>query len=215
MEYSECPNCGAKMKSGLFNNPISKETDSIVIREFTENISPAHCSKCVNSLLAKAITNGQLEFSEVQLAFEKLILSIPILSIHHPLGWDYQSVGIVTGQTVTGTGVLSELSSSFSDFFGTQSGAFTSKLSKGELLCMNQMRIKAVHLDCNAIIGADIDYSEVGSLKGMLMVCMTGTAVKLKNPSEMGYDDKAFTKIHSLSQRLDYIQELLPRTGVG
>lgn len=215
MEYSECPNCGANMKSGLFNNPISKETDSIIIREFTDNISPAHCSKCVNPLLEKAISNGQLEFSEAQSTFEKLVLLIPILSIHQPLGWDYQSVGIVTGQTVTGTGVLSELSSSFSDFFGTQSGALTGKLSKGELLCMSQMRIKAVNMDCNAIIGADIDYSEVGSLKGMLMVCMTGTAVKLKNPKEMGYDDQAFVKIQTLSQRMNFIQELLPRLGVG
>lgn len=201
------------MRSGLFNNPISKESESILIREFTENQSPAHCSKCAPELLNKAVFNAKQEFEEAKEAFEKIIPLIPILSIHHPQGWEYHSIGIVTGQSVTGTGVLSEISSSFTDFFGSQSGAFSSKLAKGETLCMNQLRVKAIQQDCNAIIGTDIDYAEVGGLKGMLMVCMTGTAVKLKNPKEMGYDDQAFVKIRSLSERMGFIQSIMPEWG--
>ena len=36
----------------------------------------------------------------------------------------------------------------------------------------------------NAIIGTDIDYSEVGGGKGMLMVCMSGTAIELSLENE-------------------------------
>jgi hypothetical protein len=37
----------------------------------------------------------------------------------------------------------------------------------------------------NAVIAADVDYAEVGGGKGMLMVCMAGTAVKVLNPQEV------------------------------
>jgi hypothetical protein len=43
-----------------------------------------------------------------------------------------------------------------------------------------------VELGGNAILATDIDYAEVGGGKGMLMVCMTGTAVLLENTAVMG-----------------------------
>ncbi|RYX84800.1 heavy metal-binding domain-containing protein [bacterium] len=89
---------------------------------------------------------------------------------------------MVTAQSVTGTGVISEISSSFSDFFGMQSNKLNSKLKNGENICRAELRIEAFRIGANAIIGTDIDYAEVGGDKGMLMVCMSGTAVKLNNP---------------------------------
>jgi hypothetical protein len=41
------------------------------------------------------------------------------------------------------------------------------------------LRYQCALLGGNAIIATDIDYSEVGGGKGMLMVCMAGTAVNL------------------------------------
>mgnify|MGYP005753662239 CR=1 FL=1 len=210
MEYTECPNCGASTKSGFFANAIIPKKHIQLVNEYTENNSEAYCKKCSQSILDRAIRAAQKDFEDAKSAFENLLPSIPILSIHHPHGWDYQSFGIVTGQSVTGTGVISEISSSFTDFFGTQSGAFSSKLAKGELNCMNQLRLKAVKMGCNAIIGADIDYAEVGSIKGMLMVCMTGTAIKLKNLTEVGYDQNIFIKITSLTDTMEHIRSLMP-----
>ena len=48
----------------------------------------------------------------------------------------------------------------------------------------------ALDLGGNAVVAADIDYAEVGGASAMLMVCMTGTAVKLSNPEILG-DGKA------------------------
>ena len=36
-------------------------------------------------------------------------------------------------------------------------------------------------MKANAVIAVDIGYADVGSLKGMLMVCATGTAVRVNN----------------------------------
>lgn len=55
-------------------------------------------------------------------------------------------------------------------------------------MCFAQLRKQALDLGGNAVIATDIDYSEVGGEKGMLMVCMGGTAIKLKNTSALGQD---------------------------
>ena len=77
------------------------------------------------------------------------------------------------------SGVVSEFTSSFTDLFGVQSGRFNKKLKAGEDICFAQLRKQALDLGGNAVIATDIDYSEVGGGKGMLMVCMGGTAIKL------------------------------------
>jgi hypothetical protein len=43
------------------------------------------------------------------------------------------------------------------------------------------LRVRALDHGCNAIVAADIDYAEVGGTRAMLMVCMTGTAIRLHN----------------------------------
>jgi uncharacterized protein YbjQ (UPF0145 family) len=90
------------------------------------------------------------------------------------------------GQSVTGTGVFAEFTSSWTDFFGAQSNAYNQKIAAGEMICQTQLRLKCVELGGNAILAIDIDYAEVGGLKGMLMVCMTGTAVLLENTDIIG-----------------------------
>ncbi|MEZ4840244.1 MAG: heavy metal-binding domain-containing protein [Flavobacteriaceae bacterium] len=51
------------------------------------------------------------------------------------------------------------------------------KLQLGEENCFLQLVVKALNLGGNAIIATDIDYSEVGNSKGLLMICASGTAI--------------------------------------
>ncbi|WP_227607863.1 YbjQ family protein [Hymenobacter translucens] len=113
---------------------------------------------------------------------------IPILSLQAPASWRFTPLGLVTGQSVTGTGVFSEFASSWTDFFGAQSKSYNRKIQGGEEICKTQLRLACVEMGGNAILAADIDYAEVGGQKGMLMVCMTGTAVMLDNTEVMGED---------------------------
>ena len=44
---------------------------------------------------------------------------------------------------------------------------------------MGEMQEEAKKLGANAVIGVDVDYEVLGSDNGMLMVCVSGTAVQL------------------------------------
>ena len=46
-------------------------------------------------------------------------------------------------------------------------------------IAMDEMRREANKLGANAIVGIDVDYEVLGADNGMLMVCVSGTAVKI------------------------------------
>ena len=86
---------------------------------------------------------------------------------------DYK--GIISGQVVLGTGFLSELSSSFSDFFGTEANYFSDKLEKAKDAAKERLIEKSVLVGGNAIIGVDFDYIMFSN--NMIGVVANGTSV--------------------------------------
>src|SRR5690606_18073590 len=105
--------------------------------------------------------------------------------------------------------------SSITDFFGAQSGAYNRKILHGEELCQVQLRLKCLEAGGNAIVGADIDYDEVGGKEGMLMVCMTGTAVRLKNLDVLnGKKSARLSELEHVIKKKSYLDTLplLPPT---
>lgn len=205
---TECPNCGAKIKSGMMTSTTFISENRVkLINEFTKTKGSAFCTKCSSALLQEVSVAINTDRNRQEGIIKRLIENVPIASIHSPVNWDYEVVGIVTGQSSAGTGVFSEVASSFTDFFGAQSGTINRKLKNGEMMCMNQLRVFAVELGANAIIGVDIDYAEFGGDKGIVTVCMTGTAVRLKNIEIIGESkascirdsQKAFDRIKYLN----------------
>jgi uncharacterized protein YbjQ (UPF0145 family) len=182
-----CPNDGAELKEGMFssNRPFTEEAVEF-IHTFTDNKATGYCEKCGAALLARARQEANTQAQNLNATLNKYIHYIPLLSLQSPTDWEVVPLGLVTGQSVTGTGVFSEFASAWTDFFGAQSNAYNQKIAGGEKICQTQLRLKCVEMGGNAILATDIDYAEVGGLKGMLMVCMTGTAVLLKNTEIMG-----------------------------
>lgn len=65
--------------------------------------------------------------------------------------------GIVTANQVAGTGFFTDLTASFSDLFGGNSGAYRESMNE---LCSDvteSLKVKAAELGANAIIGVSID----------------------------------------------------------
>lgn len=92
---------------------------------------------------------------------------------------------VISANQVAGTGFLTDLTASFSDLFGGNSGAYRDSMDK---LCHDvtvRIKRKAFELGANAVVGVSIDYDSI-SAKGMsmFMVSIQGTAVKLKIPTE-------------------------------
>lgn len=186
-EITNCPNCQAPIKSGIISsNSLYSEMKTAIINEYNEPKSNGYCSKCGKQLYEKYSNQILFERKNLLNELERLIITIPVISIHTPLNWDYEVHGMVTGQSTTGTGVITEFTSSYTDLLGVQSGRHNRKLKKGEDMCFLQLRKQALDIGANAVIATDIDYSEVGAGKGMLLVCMAGTAIKLKNIDVIG-----------------------------
>lgn len=186
-EAKECPNCGAELKTGFVSsNKLLSAIKITTINLYAEHKKDGYCNKCGKDLFAESKEKLQTEIATSESYLKNNIHQIPIVTSHSPFKWEYDCLGLVTGQSTTGTGVVSEFTSSFTDFFGTQSGAYNKKIRQGEELCMSQLQTKTLTMGGNAVLAADIDYSELGSLKGMIMVCMSGTAIKILNEETLG-----------------------------
>lgn len=208
-EYTHCPNCDAKIKSGVFsNNKIVPQAKIDLINKHEQKNLEAFCDECsgiiINNKIKPSLSN---EIGRLKKSAETLINSIPVISLQSPQGWEYEVLGMVTGQSTTGTGVFSDMFSSVTDLFGAQSGSFNNKLKAGENLCFAQLRKQALDLGANAVVATDIDYSEVGAEKGMLMVCMAGTAIYLKNTDVLG--ESKSKDILNLSETLSKMRKLV------
>jgi Uncharacterized conserved protein len=182
-----CPNCGAKTGFGLVSSNPRYDGDEVrFINDFTSSDADAFCGKCYPEVFREANKNYQPKLNQAKDFISNHIKELPILTIHNPPRWDYEPVSIVTAQLVAGTGLVAEVVSNWSDFFGSNSNTYRKKLMEAEENCKQQLRAQALKLKCHAIIATDIDYSEAGAGKGMLMVCMAGTAIKINNLQELG-----------------------------
>jgi uncharacterized protein YbjQ (UPF0145 family) len=200
-DKKQCPTCGKPLgdRVVMLTEPMIE-----LLRMHAPQENYVLCTKCGGAKLYSAST--RLSTTEVSAQIASLHASIPIVSSQTPPGWDFRTLRIVTAQSVIGTGVLSEFSASLGDLFGKISPAFVSKIVQGEESCCAQLVQKTLALGGNAVLAVDIDYAELGSLKGMIMVCMTGTAVSLRNVEVLGTETAK--NIGTLKEKLAELSHL-------
>lgn len=91
---------------------------------------------------------------------------------------DYR--GIVNGEAILGANLFKDLFAGLRDIVGGRSGAYEKELRKAREIAFEEIKTAAVELGANAVVGIDIDYEVVGDKGGMLMVCVSGTAVRVR-----------------------------------
>ena len=134
-----CQNCNSKLKVGVLGtNQLLMEGAVKIINSLDDQNAECYCNKCGDKLLTNATAQLKSKIGKLNEGLLLLSQHIPILSTHSPLNWDYDSIGIITGQSTTGTGVISDFTSGITDFFGAQSGAYNTKLAEGENKCFDQ-----------------------------------------------------------------------------
>jgi uncharacterized protein YbjQ (UPF0145 family) len=89
-------------------------------------------------------------------------------------------LGIVFGDAVLGVNLVKDLFASVRDVIGGRSGTYERELGAARDAAMAALTEQGRSLGADAIIGIDLDYQVLGSNNGMLMVCASGTAVRLK-----------------------------------
>lgn len=90
-------------------------------------------------------------------------------------------IELISVNVVIGTNFFSDLGASFTDLFGGLSGSYQKKLEGIYKSGIDKLKMKAMNIGANAIVGVRIDFDEIsGKGKSMFMLSVTGTAVRLK-----------------------------------
>ena len=76
--------------------------------------------------------------------------------------------GVVFGEVIVGVNFIKDFAAGLRDIFGGRSNTYE-----------NELRSRAMALGADAVVGIDIDYEVLGQNGGMMMVTVSGTAVKL------------------------------------
>ncbi|MER0442687.1 heavy metal-binding domain-containing protein [Emticicia sp. W12TSBA100-4] len=187
-----CPNCNESFKGFMNSNKLLKEETVEFINHYLppEEHKTHYCEKCGYDKYYSAKDKYNDAVNRISKFQMNNIDFVPCISIQEPRSWDIEVIGLVTAQSTMGTGFYTEIASSWGDFIGADSKSMNAKVSTGESNCLNILRTKAISMGGNAVVGVDIDYAEVGSLKGMILVCATGTAVRLKNLDVLPIENK-------------------------
>lgn len=88
--------------------------------------------------------------------------------------------GIVCGEVVSGVNFMRDIAAGITNFFGGRSGSYEDELIRAREEAINEMGRRADKLGADAVVGSKLDYEVLGSDNGMLMVSVSGTAVKLE-----------------------------------
>jgi uncharacterized protein YbjQ (UPF0145 family) len=89
-----------------------------------------------------------------------------------------KTLDIITAEYVGGINIFCDIFASVSDLVGGRSGTMQNELRTARETCLANLKIEADRIGANAVIGVDLDYSEIsGGGKSMLFLVASGTAV--------------------------------------
>jgi len=86
-------------------------------------------------------------------------------------------LGVVTGLTPRTRSVLGKIAAGIQSMFGGEVTAFTTELEKARGEAIERVKSKALALGANAVVGLDLETSDLGLGAGVVLISATGTAV--------------------------------------
>ena len=91
---------------------------------------------------------------------------------------DYR--GVVVGEAILGANIFTDLFGAVRDIVGGRAQAWETELAKARDMAFQDLEAEAKAIGANAIVGIDIDYEVIGMRASMMMVSVSGTAVRVK-----------------------------------
>lgn len=88
-------------------------------------------------------------------------------------------LGVVNGEAIIGANIFKDMFASIRNVVGGRAGSYERTLADARRIAMEEMCEEASRLGANAVVGIDVDYEVLGADNGMLMVCVSGTAVNI------------------------------------
>lgn len=91
---------------------------------------------------------------------------------------------VVVGEAILGANIFKDIFGAIRDVVGGRSGAYEKEMGKAREIAFAEMEDKARRLGADGIVGIDIDYEVIGSQGSMMMVSVSGTAVKFHQTAD-------------------------------
>ena len=88
-------------------------------------------------------------------------------------------LGIVHGEAIIGANIFRDMFSSVRDVVGGRAGGYERALSGARDAAVEDMIEAARALGADGVVGVDFEYEVLGETNGMMMVAVSGTAVKM------------------------------------
>ncbi|MBK9119233.1 MAG: heavy metal-binding domain-containing protein [Phycisphaerales bacterium] len=88
--------------------------------------------------------------------------------------------GIVTGEAILGANIFKDFFAQIRDVVGGRAAAYESELRNAREIAFAELREYAAELGANGVVGIDLDYETIGANGSMLMVSVSGTAVRIE-----------------------------------
>ena len=88
-------------------------------------------------------------------------------------------LGVISSETIIGANIFKDILGGLRDVFGGRSGTYEKVLQEAKNAALSELLQKGSALGADAVVGIDLDYETIGANGSMLMVSVSGTAVKL------------------------------------
>lgn len=88
-------------------------------------------------------------------------------------------LGVVNGEAIIGANIFRDMFSSIRDVVGGRAGGYEKGLAGARDAALQDMIAAARELGADGVVGVDFDYEVLGEKNGMMMVAVSGTAVKM------------------------------------
>ena len=88
-------------------------------------------------------------------------------------------LGLVVGEVIIGANIFRDLFAGIRDIVGGRAGAYENAMRDARNEALAELEAEARRMGADAVVGVDLDYEVVGQGGSMLMVSVSGTAVRL------------------------------------
>ncbi|MEX0618213.1 MAG: heavy metal-binding domain-containing protein [Pseudohongiellaceae bacterium] len=91
-------------------------------------------------------------------------------------------LGVVVGEAILGANLFKDIFGAVRDIVGGRAMAWEDELGRARDIAFDDLEAEALALGGNAVVGIDLDYEVVGRKGAMMMVSVSGTAVRIRQP---------------------------------
>ena len=88
-------------------------------------------------------------------------------------------LGLVNGEAIIGANIFRDMFSSVRDVVGGRAGGYERSPPGARDAALEDLIAAAREMGADGVVGIDFDYEVLGETNGMMMVAVSGTAVKM------------------------------------